>query len=71
MIPTLEMLRAEIRKQGFTNAFAADWEDEYSIYAFSVECHGIHTLGHTKCTAHYSKSTGWLTVDGQAPRRVS
>ena len=61
---TIEQAKADILARGFRVLDAACWEDENHVYAFSVEDCGPATYGHARCTAHYSKGSGWYTVDG-------
>jgi hypothetical protein len=67
--PTLESLKETVRKAGFTVS-SASWEDKTHIYAFSSEVMRNH-WGHPEFAASYSKETGWLSVDGQSPVKIS
>ena len=67
---TLEMLQEMVREAGFKNS-AADREDENHIWAFSIKGRGRGTNGHPKFTAHLNKSTGWLSVDGRPPVKIT
>ena len=60
---TLAQAKADVEARGYTVSHAACWEDENHVYAFSVEDYGPGTFGHPRCTAHYSKRSGWYTVD--------
>lgn len=68
-IPTLASLKAEVVKAGFTPS-SASWEDATHIYAFSSEVMREH-WGHPEFAASYSKDTGWLSIDGKPPVKVS
>jgi len=59
----LEKLQKKVRDAGYTNS-AADWENEFNAYAFSVEDGNAYTFGHPCFTAHYSKNLGWLELTG-------
>lgn len=58
---TMDEAKADIEARGFRFA-SWSWEDENHVYAFSIEDSGPATFGHARCTAHYSKTTGWYTV---------
>ena len=68
--PTLADLQAMIRAAGGRNS-AADWEDQYNAYAFSVDSCGPATYGHPRFTAHYCKETGWVTPANGRAYKVS
>ena len=62
-MPTLDSLKDEVRKAGYTPS-EASWEDWDYIHAFSVQT-TYGTLGHPAFCANYCKPTGWLSIDGQ------
>jgi hypothetical protein len=62
--PTLEALKSEVVRAGFTLSAGA-WEDEHAIYAASAEAvPGCY--GHPKFEATFCKRTGWLRL-GKRP----
>lgn len=68
-VPTMESLQSEVRAAGFTVS-SASWEDEHHIYAFSKETMREH-WGHPEFAASYHKDSGWLSIDGKPPVKVS
>lgn len=65
---SLEVLKSEVVKAGFKLSAGA-WEDEYMMYAASVEsipgCYG-----HPRFEATYCKRTGWVYIGKQAPFKI-
>ena len=57
---TLESLKAEVIKAGFTVS-SGSCEDDIGIVAFSVET-VPGTWGHPQFEAYYSKLTGWTRI---------
>lgn len=53
---------ALVASEGFTPAPLMSWEDAEHVYAFSQETAGPGTYNAARCTVHYSRDTGWLTV---------
>ena len=62
--PTLESLKDEVRKAGYTPS-AGSWEDSENICVFSTEsvpgCYG-----HPRFEASYSRTTGWLRIGNKS-----
>lgn len=60
--PTLESVKEMVTENGFTLSHSA-WEDEFLIYAGSVETKpGCY--GHPQFEVTFCKRIGWLTSSG-------
>jgi hypothetical protein len=67
---TLEAVKEIVRKAGFEVCNGASWEDDKDIYASSVKTvRGCY--GHPAFEVMFSKESGWLSVTGYKPTRLT